>query len=233
MTRRSVVPAALALWAAALSAGFASLWRHTETAGAAPVTPQKRLTVDDARLLLAAGTLPPRPAGAGMTLLVFAHPHCPCTRATLAELSRLLAACQGLPAAPRVLVVFVRPAGAAPGWERTETWEAASRLPGVTVLADADAKIARRFDAKTSGQVFLYDGAGRLRFCGGITGGRGHEGDNAGRDAVTAALVRGTGRTEQTGTDGDGNEKAGGSGGADSDPPVVAQRTPVFGCALY
>ena len=42
--------------------------------------------------------------------------------------------------------------------------------------------------ATTSGHVLLYDAGGVLRFAGGITDGRGHEGDNAGLDAALALL---------------------------------------------
>src|SRR6266853_6433017 len=40
------------------------------------------------------------------TLVMFAHPHCPCTRAALGELDRLLAQ---VPGRPNVQVVFLKP----------------------------------------------------------------------------------------------------------------------------
>jgi hypothetical protein len=70
----------------------------------------------------------------------------------------------------------------------TELWNTASRLPGATVLRDDEGIEARRFGAMTSGQTLLYDGGGRLVFSGGITGARGHAGENAGRNAVIALL---------------------------------------------
>ena len=42
--------------------------------------------------------------------------------------------------------------------------------------------------SKTSGQVVVYDAKGALLFSGGITAARGHMGDNAGRDRITALL---------------------------------------------
>jgi hypothetical protein len=67
-------------------------------------------------------------------------------------------------------------------------WETAAAVPGVRVVRDDGAE-AWRFGARVSGQVMVYDHAGRLQFSGGITGARGHEGDNAGRDAIEALLA--------------------------------------------
>jgi hypothetical protein len=70
---------------------------------------------------------------------------------------------------------------------RSDLWHAAENIPGVRVVRD-DGTEARRFGARVSGQVLAYSGGGRLAFNGGITGSRGHEGDNAGRSAVEAML---------------------------------------------
>jgi hypothetical protein len=70
---------------------------------------------------------------------------------------------------------------------------------------DKDGKNAVAFGASTSGDVRVYDTSGALRFSGGITDGRGHEGDNTGLDSVLD-LVR-VGKS-----------------------PVSA--TPVYGCSL-
>ena len=51
---------------------------------------------------------------------------------------------------------------------------------------------ARRFHASTSGQTLVYGASGHLTFAGGITGARGHEGDNPGRRAVTELLMGNT-----------------------------------------
>ena len=47
---------------------------------------------------------------------------------------------------------------------------------------------AARFRAAASGFVVLYDGDGRLRFAGGLTSSRGHEGDSFGRRRILAVL---------------------------------------------
>jgi hypothetical protein len=117
------------------------------------------------------------------TLVVFVHPRCPCSKATLVELEKIL------PAKALVHVVFTRPAQTDEGWTQTETWRAAMALPGVRVSTDKDGIEARRFGAETSGQVALYDASGHLSFFGGITGARGHAGDNSGRQALIAALA--------------------------------------------
>jgi hypothetical protein len=136
------------------------------------------------------------------TLVVFAHPRCPCTRATLAELNRLMARAGEDVSAQ---VWFYQPVNFPADWSRTALWRAAAAIPGVVARADLDGRQARLFGAETSGAVFLYGADGRLLFQGGITGGRGHEGDNAGENAIAERVA---GR------------------------PVSLARSPVYGCSL-
>src|SRR5918994_2034870 len=121
------------------------------------------------------------------TLVLLAHPQCSCTRATLGELAEALARAKSL---PKTYVVFLKPSSMPDGWEKTELWNSASALPNVTVVADEDGREADRFGAVTSGQTMLYDARGSLVFSGGITGARGHAGDNAGRSSIVALLNR-------------------------------------------
>lgn len=118
-------------------------------------------------------------------LVMFAHPKCPCTRASLRELERLLAEM-----GPQcdTAVVFVQPRRTGDDWPLTATWRAAAAIPGVQVALDRGGTEAARFGARTSGQVLLYDAGGSLAFQGGITAARGHEGDNTGRSAIIAFL---------------------------------------------
>jgi hypothetical protein len=125
------------------------------------------------------------------TLVLLAHPMCPCTRATLADLARLLVRVPGKVTAH---VLFIRPVGAAADWETSDLWNRARAIPGVEVSADQGAVEAARFGGATSGEVLLYGPDGRLEFSGGITGSRGHEGDNPGQDRIFALLT--TGRAE-------------------------------------
>jgi hypothetical protein len=98
------------------------------------------------------------------------HPHCPCTRASLAELSSILNA---QPRRASAYVLFVRPPGVGPGWERTDLWRQAAAIRGVRPIHDDWGGEAARFGAATSGQTMLYDREGVLRFSGGITAARG------------------------------------------------------------
>ncbi len=63
------------------------------------------------------------------------------------------------------------------------------------MLRDDDGAEAKRFGAETSGQTLLYDERGTLAFSGGITGSRGHAGDNAGRASLLALINRRAGRS--------------------------------------
>lgn len=118
-------------------------------------------------------------------LVMFLHPRCPCSRATLGELEQLVAHCQG---AFSSQVWFIQPEGTDVDWVKTDLWHAAAAIPGVEVCIDPDGAEARRFHALTSGLTLLYDADGGLIFQGGITLARGHAGDNPGRDAIEGLL---------------------------------------------
>lgn len=124
-------------------------------------------------------------AASGPTLVFAAHPRCACTRASITELARLVSS---VGAKVKLHILFVRPEGVADEWMRTDTWESASLIPGATVTEDPGGAEARRFGAETSGQVVVYDAEGRLAFRGGITGSRGHEGENAGLAGAIASV---------------------------------------------
>ncbi len=126
-----------------------------------------------------------RPAPDHPTLVMLAHPHCPCTRASVGELAAIMAHSQGRLTA---YVLFLKPEGFANDWEETQLWQSASQIPGVKVMIDGDGQEARLFHAVTSGQTVLYDSQGRLLFSGGITASRGHSGDNAGRSAIVSLV---------------------------------------------
>jgi hypothetical protein len=168
-----------ALWLAGLATGFAALGRFESQVGASASAP--RSWPESAAIQRD----PDRP-----TLLVFAHPRCPCTSATIEELNRLLTH-----AADRVrtLVVFYSDSTLGEDWVRSPSFESAARIPGVTVVPDELGVTARAFGARTSGQVCLYDRNGRLAFAGGITPARGHVGESAGGAALRALIEDGVG----------------------------------------
>jgi hypothetical protein len=136
------------------------------------------------------------------TLLVMAHPRCPCTGATIEELARIMDSAQG---ALNARVYFYKPAGASDAWTQTPLWHSASRIPGVQVAADVDGRNAHRFGAATSGQAMLYGADGGLQFSGGLTDSRGHSSVSAGGRAILALL---------------------------SQPKAELVTTPVYGCSL-
>ena len=192
MRGRIGLVAAVTTWLGAVSIGLALVAQYDNTAGATAAGP--------AQWPMASG-LARDPAG--VTLVMLAHPRCTCTRASLAELAEIMARARHR---PRAYVVFVRPGQLADGWETSDLLGRASRIPGVTIVRDDTGAEADAFRAETSGQIFLYDGSGRLRFSGGTTRSRGHAGDNVGRATILAILNH-----EQ--------------------PP--RSRTSVFGCSLF
>jgi glyoxylase-like metal-dependent hydrolase (beta-lactamase superfamily II) len=171
--------------------GFAVILNYQNAAGESGIAPAQ----------WPEGTQLARDSGRD-TLVMFAHPHCPCTRASLGELNRLLARSRGKVAAQ---VWFFKPASESSDWTSTDLWRSAASMPGVQIFVDVDGLQALRFGAKTSGSVLLYDTQGRLLFSGGITGGRGHAGDNAGESTLISLL------------DGKG---------------AGSRQTPVYGCSL-
>jgi hypothetical protein len=185
--------AAGTIWFLTVGAGVAVLWNYENTPGATAAAAPDQWP-ENSHIQRATNRA---------TLVMMVHPHCPCTRASVGELARLMAQAQGRVTA---YVLFAKPPNLSKDWEQTDLWETATAIPGVSVMRDDDGVEARRFHAATSGQTMLYDKNGNLLFSGGITGARGHEGDNAGRSAIVSLLT--------TGEADDWN-------------------TPVFGCALF
>lgn len=181
---RFILITACAAWALMTVVGLGLLWNYENAPGPVSVPPSR--WPPDSRI---------RPATDRATLIMLTHPHCPCTRASIGELDRLMAQAQGRVTA---YVLFLKPAGSADDWERTDLWRSAASIPGVNVVVDDGGVEARRFHAVTSGQTALYDDEGRLLFSGGITGSRGHSGDNAGRSAIASLLNTGEAEAAET-----------------------------------
>lgn len=181
----------VAVWLLAVAVGLASMDRAALVAGGVgPIRGQwpqhVALDLDTTR----------------PNLLIFAHPLCPCTRATLHELQALLARTE-VPI--NVRICFFEPSHPNADWQRGPLWEIAAHIAGATVQTDLDGNLAEAFGAKTSGWAVLYDARGQLRFAGGLTAARGHEGANDGVETV-AHILQGD--------------------------AVTIARTPVYGCAL-
>lgn len=119
-------------------------------------------------------------------IVVFAHPRCSCSEATLEQVARIQTQTDNLD----VRIFFITPVGQPDAWAKTSLREQALRIPGAHVLNDPGGVIATQYGAKTSGQILLFDADGHLAFDGGITAFRGHYGDNDGSDAAVALLRR-------------------------------------------
>ena len=119
------------------------------------------------------------------TLLVFVHPLCPCSRATINELHEI--ARQSGPHLA-VQIVFVEPTGLHESAEGTPLWSRAAVIPGAALLRDQDGREAAVFGVLVSGEARLYAADGKLLFRGGLTASRGHEGASAARTIILAAI---------------------------------------------
>ena len=187
--RPAFFASAACLWLGALAAMFyfltAYTYRHTPM-GTPPSAHAARIPLASDRL----------------TLVMAVHPHCPCTRASIFELERLLVRCPG-----RIdcrILVFL-PEAAPLDWAGPDPFGLASRLTDIHRINDFGGALARSLGCTTSGAVVLYDTHGEPVFWGGITAARGHAGDNLGSDSITAIAH---GRAH------------------------VRRVTPVYGCAL-
>lgn len=101
------------------------------------------------------------------TALAIVHPQCPCTRASIAELTQL--------AHKRdwALGIIVFQPVKQSQWALPETYE---QLDADFIYHDAGGVLAQQLGSSTSGTMLVYDAHGALRFQGGLTPSRGHRG---------------------------------------------------------
>jgi hypothetical protein len=159
------------VWLALVGVGAHALFAYSTSPGARGASPET----------WPAGSLLARDA-ANFTVVMFVHPECTCSRASLTELAAIVADAKP---APHVIVAFASSEPAGDNWDRARGFER---------VLDPGGAEAHRFGAETSGHVVVYDAAGSLRYSGGITGSRGHAGDNVGRRTVLATLAGGATR---------------------------------------
>lgn len=169
--RRATV--VVTVWAAVVLAGLARLAIYDATPGAASGA--------SARQAIAG-------AGDAPSLVVFIHPFCPCSRATLDVLDEIVSR-RPSSTTTTTTIVFADVTDGDVGPDAGDAWRRAARIRGARLVRDdADGTMARRFDARTSGQLVALDARGSIAYAGGITPSRGHAGDSAGRLAVESVL---------------------------------------------
>lgn len=125
----------------------------------------------------------------GARLMMFIHPRCSCSEASLDEMREVITRA-GDEVESLEFFVAVPDSSSARQWEvgrlidRLEAWGSQ-----VTVHRDPEGRAAAQYGARTSGHVIAWASGGQQPiFAGGITGSRGHRGDNPGRLQLLEAL---------------------------------------------
>src|SRR5688500_5834336 len=109
----------VALWALGVVASMVALWKYKMKPGASAETASPATWPADVPLARVPGRA---------TLVMLAHPKCPCTKASMTELAVLMAR---IGRSTDAHVLFVLPTGAEDGFEKGETWAQAAAIPGV------------------------------------------------------------------------------------------------------
>lgn len=161
------------IWLLLLSGSGAFLWHYSTAPGAvgAPVS-----------------TAPSGLDVAGRyRLVMFLHPHCSCSRSSVSNLNHIV---QTLPADSQVEVdlYFFRPENLPGDWHESRLWTDAQRIPQAVCHVDVGGQRATEFGVATSGHVLLFAPGGTRVFSGGITSGRGHDGENPGSETLSRLL---------------------------------------------
>jgi hypothetical protein len=162
-----------ALWMLAAGVGMAVFWNHESVPIKADATPEywpqnSQIDLDSKRA----------------TLVMFTHPKCHCTRASMAELNKLMSRFPGRVAAH---VVSIQTREVSDSQTQVEK-DTSMKSPDMSLYNDTEDGEAHLFGAKNSGFVAFYGPDGRLLFKGGITSARGNKGDNPGASAIVALL---------------------------------------------
>ena len=164
--RRYVLATAIVAWLGVVGLGVQTIHAYAARPGSRSATPRRWPQASELR-------------HGGVTVAMFVHPACPCTRASITELARALRGARG-----QVTVEIVS--------SEPLTDELRARftaIPTAHLRFDRDGREAARFGALTSGHVVAYDVTGRLAFSGGITPARGHEGANMGERSLAQLLA--------------------------------------------
>lgn len=175
---------ALAVWLISLVVGLKILWNYQT----APGVQQKKTTRIHSTSLIQLASQQP-------TLIMFAHPQCPCSKASIIELQGVA---QKLRGQVNIKIYFIQPASKDRGWLESSSWALAKTIPDAQVLADPRGTMAKMFSARVSGETLLYSKEGELLFEGGITPSRGHVGENHGTRSIIEAVQTGLASIKRT-----------------------------------
>ena len=181
------LPLLIVLWLVALVPAAGKLLHFEWTSGATGATPSRLSSAS-------AGGLSQNASDIAL-LVVAIHPLCSCTRATLKELEDS-AATWKQPYRATFLIYKARPALSASldfDWHHAAYIREAQQALHAEVVEDMNGEQAAKLGALTSGEVILYSaadqhGARRLLFSGGVTAGRGMEGENGGIASLAQSI---------------------------------------------
>lgn len=172
--RRWFLGALLLSWFALAIGGMVAIWQYETTAG--PASEPPRHWPSNTNL---------QRTSRDRTLVLFAHPKCPCTRASLAAISAIAREYSAV----ATHVVFFRPTIADDSWQDSELCRTAMANPALQVTFDAEGREMQCFGVRTSGHAVLYSSGGTLEFTGGVTSARGQTGDSIGRRTLVEVLA--------------------------------------------
>lgn len=120
----------------------------------------------------------------GPTIVIFLHPKCPCSKASLRQLFDFTSHIESL----EIVTVLVLPDGTDKAFAQGPVMAVLEQEHHYRPILDAAGKEAAIFGAQTSGQALAYNHDGRLLFSGGLTSTRGHVGYSASILALLKAL---------------------------------------------
>jgi hypothetical protein len=115
------------------------------------------------------------------TLIVVLHSQCTCSLATVDNLVDMPSSERSQ---LRIHLVFT-----GPGIDDSPIVRHSEALGAVEREFLSEDQVLTKYGARTSGQAYLYDANGRLRFSGGITDSRGYVGPSKGIEAIEAVLA--------------------------------------------
>jgi hypothetical protein len=188
------LPLLLLLWLIALVPATRKLMAFEWSTGATGLTPT-RLSTSASKGLA-------QNDGRSALLVVAIHPLCSCTRATLKELEDSAPGWKQPYHATFLIYKAKSQSGSATAvstrvsdfdWHHTAYIREAQQALNAEVIDDLNGEQAAKLGALTSGEVLLYSapdpqGSRRLLFSGGVTAGRGMEGENGSITALEQAI---------------------------------------------